>query len=54
MSKVSIMNGINTIVVSKGVYYPLKIETKDKYENICELDIKEDIFEITIKQVLKK
>ncbi|XP_028409718.1 LOW QUALITY PROTEIN: apoptosis-resistant E3 ubiquitin protein ligase 1-like [Dendronephthya gigantea] len=51
MSKVSIMNGINTVVVKQGVYYPLKIETRDKYENLCELECTKDMFEITVKQV---
>ena len=53
MSKVSILNGIDTVVVSQGVYYPLKIETRDKYENLCELEYTEEMFEINIKQVLK-
>jgi hypothetical protein len=52
MSKMSILNSIGTIVVKQGVYYPLKIETRDKYENPCELECKEDMFEINIKQVL--
>lgn len=51
LSKVSILNGIDVIVVNKGVYYPLKIETRDKYENLCELEYKEQIFDIQIKQV---
>ncbi|CAB3984927.1 apoptosis-resistant E3 ubiquitin ligase 1-like [Paramuricea clavata] len=53
MSKVSILNGIDTVVVIQGVYYPLKIETRDKYENLCELEYTEEMFEIIIKQVLK-
>jgi hypothetical protein len=52
MSKVSILNGISTVVVSQSVYYPLKIETRDKYENLCELNCTEEMFEINIKQVL--
>jgi hypothetical protein len=51
MSKVSILNGIDTVVVSQGVYYPLKIETRDKYENLCEFEYTEEMFEINIKQV---
>ena len=51
LSKVSILNGIDVIVVNQGVYYPLKIETRDKYENLCELEYKEEVFDIQIKQV---
>lgn len=52
VSKVSILNGIDVVVVKQGFYYPLKIEIRDKYENLCKLRCTEKMFEVNIKQVL--
>ena len=49
-SKISIFSGISTVVVTKGVYYPLKVETRDKYNNLCELE-NEDFFKVHAKKV---
>ena len=50
-SKIAVLNETEIIVVNKGVYSPLKIDARDKYENHCELDFTVHTFEVHIKQV---
>ena len=52
ISNITILNGINMVVVTSGVYYPLKVDIKDKYNNLCEMENK-DFFKVHIKQVCK-
>ena len=37
-------------VITRGVYFPLKVETRDKYNNLCRMENKM-FFKIDIKQV---